>query len=188
MAKKLIYRNIFGKKVNVGGEGGNVSNISSLSEIGKAGEIYYNTTDKKYYVYTENGFTEFGAQEGLPIVRNPAVHKVNGEEQEYEYDLEPNKYYIFGRIGGTAPIETLVGPDGVAFIDAPSLTFHVNEDSDIAKSYVGRFIANVDSPSITLVGAHFADDIPDIESGHTYEFNVLYDTCLITDITYTSNG
>lgn len=167
---------------------GGATIVETLPETGQAGIIYYNTEDSNYYVYTENGFKEFGAQEGLPIVRNPAVHKLNGEEQEYEYDLEPNKYYVFGRIGGTAPQETLVGPDGVAVIDAPSLTFHVSEDSYIVKSYVGRFIANADSPSITLVGAHFADDIPDIESGHTYEFNILYGICLITDITYTSNG
>ena len=186
MAKKLIYRNIFGRKVNVGGEGGNVSNVSSLPETGKAGEIYYNTIDKKYYIYTEEGFSEFGAQKGLPIVRNPAVHKLNGEEQEYEYDLEPNKYYVFGRIGGTAPLETLVGPDGVEIIDAPSLTFHISEDAYIAKSYVGRFTANADSPSITLVGAHFADDIPDLEDDHTYEFNILNGICKVTDITYTT--
>ena len=184
MAKKLIYRNIFGRKVNLGGEGGNVSNVSSLPETGKAGEIYYNTTDGKYYVYTEEGFTEFGIQEGLPIIRQPESHKIDGVVQANEYDLEPNKYYVFGPIGGTP--QSLVGSDGVELIGASSLTLHVETDHDIAKSYIGKFLANTDSPSITLVGAHFADDIPDLEASHTYEFNILNGICKITDITYTT--
>lgn len=165
---------------------GGATIVETLPETGRAGIIYYNTEDSNYYVYTENGFKEFGAQEGLPIVRNPAVHKLNGEEQEYEYDLEPNKYYWFGRIGGTISDESIIGPDGIPDIDAPSLTLHVDFDSTIARSYVGRFTANADSPSITLVGAHFADDIPDIETNHAYEFNILNSVCKITDITYTA--
>lgn len=165
--------------------------VEALPATGEQGRVYYNTTDGKYYVYDGDDFSEFGAKtelpDGLPIVRNPAVHELNGEEQEYEYDLEPDKYYVFGRIGGTAPQESLVGPDGVVVIDAPSLTFHITEDSNTAKSYVGKFIANADSPSITLVGAHFADDVPDLEANHTYEFNILNGICKITDITYTAS-
>lgn len=165
--------------------------VEELPETGEQGRVYYNTTDGKYYVYDGDDFSEFGAKtelpDGLPIVRNPAVHKLNGEEQDYEYDLEPNKYYWFGRIGGTISGESIVGPDGIPDIDAPSLTLHVDYDSTIARSYVGRFTANADSPSITLVGAHFTDDIPDIEANHAYEFNILNGICKITDITYTAS-
>lgn len=181
MAKTLIYRNIFGKKVNVGNNGNGVTKVTSLPEVGETGKIYYNVEDNKYYTYNGNTFNEVGVQIGLPIVQASTVATTETETegavsvQVTYYDLEPNVYYLFG----TTSIINLRFP-------------LYEDDINIAASYVGRFKCQDTQGSTVTIhlgnGVHFADNIPDIEPGHTYEFNVLYDTCLITDITYTSNG
>jgi len=64
MAKKLRLRNIFGKdaKIKFEGSGDGVTKVAELPSEGVVGRIYYNTTDKKYYVYNEttSDFTELG--------------------------------------------------------------------------------------------------------------------------------
>lgn len=162
---------------------GGATKVETLPETGQAGIIYYNTEDSKYYVYTKEGFTLFGMQAGLPILFNPNPRSGDGVTPNSDFDIEPNIYYYFGLVGGNTPSVELIGPSGTVLSFCPSLNLFFNAEGDIAKSYVGRFTANVDNPNITLHGVHFPSEVPDIEAGHTYEFNVLYDTCLITDIT-----
>ena len=46
----------------IGDVGGGVEKVDTLPEKGEEGKIYYNTTDKKYYTYTnEGGFNETGS-------------------------------------------------------------------------------------------------------------------------------
>lgn len=45
----------------IGGAGG-VQKVDTLPEKGEEGKVYYNTTEKKYYIYTEeNGWSELGS-------------------------------------------------------------------------------------------------------------------------------
>lgn len=46
----------------IGDVGGGVEKVDTLPETGEEGKIYYNTTNKKYYTYTnEGGFNETGS-------------------------------------------------------------------------------------------------------------------------------
>lgn len=46
----------------IGDVGGGVEKVDTLPKTGEEGKIYYNTTDKKYYTYTnEGGFNEIGS-------------------------------------------------------------------------------------------------------------------------------
>lgn len=227
MAKKLIYRNIFGKAVKVLDKEGEpeIIKLVTLPATGEEGKLYYNTTNDTYYTYdVVKGFVPFGSgvlgfenlpnsgeigtlyyqgnndtyyvwngtafvelvPTSMPVVYDADVRSDNAlitaQGISTIYNIEPNKYYIFGQIGGTLPEAIEGGPHnssdlGLYFVDATDGT---------AKTYAGRFTAGADSPTIVVLGGvHFPDDIIDIESGHTYEFNVLYDTILLTDITYT---
>ena len=179
MAKKLIYRNIFGRKVKTDQtNGGSTTTVTALPETGVSGVIYYNSTENKYYTYSNDSWQELGNQAGLPIVQASSVAKtetIEGSIATTYYDLEPNVYYLFGQ-------KSII-----------NLRFPLYDDGiNVAGSFIGRFTcSDVENSTVNVTlnnGVHFADNIPDIEPGHTYEFNVLYDTCLITDITYTSNG
>ena len=201
MERKLIFRNVFGKKVNIKDEKGDntgVINVVTLPVTGEAGRIYYNTTDNKYYIYEDGAFTEFGAvvNPEIEIVANPqpsfadvSSGKDDSDSEEetetenegegegndepqtiiVQYNIEPNKYYMFG-----------------TRTSAFKLNFTL--DNTYAKQYLGRFTASGDSVSLVLpANVHIPDDMqPDIEDDHTYEFNILHDICLITDITYTT--
>lgn len=84
------------------------------------------------------------------------------------YLLEDNIYYI---IGSSNSIKISIPNPGASF----------------AKQYFGRFTAAVDNMPFTIstVGVYFADNNPSIEANHMYEFNILHNVCLLTDITYT---
>lgn len=63
--KGLEFKNIFGRKAKIkfeGGSGDGVTKVAELPSEGVVGRIYYNTTDKKYYIYDEttSDFTELG--------------------------------------------------------------------------------------------------------------------------------
>lgn len=126
-----------------------------------------------------NGFIPIISGDNLPVHHNDSdqLNTFN------TYDLSAGAYYDLGTPINSAPI------------DSPAeynITLYFPEratDSNNAYCYFGRFTAPADNIGITLKdGVHFPDEHPDIEAGHTYEFSVLYDTFLITDITYTPNN
>lgn len=58
---KNLYANIDGNVVPII-KGSGVTRVTSLPETGEEGKIYYNTNNKKYYTYTnEGGFNETGS-------------------------------------------------------------------------------------------------------------------------------
>lgn len=58
---KNLYANIDGNVVPII-KGSGVTRVASLPEKGEEGKIYYNTNNKKYYTYTnEGGFNEIGS-------------------------------------------------------------------------------------------------------------------------------
>lgn len=88
--------------------------------------------------------------------------------------LDAGKYYLLGSVGSSTAANNVL-----------TLSFTTSQTE--ALSYMGRFTAVADALSLSLPsGIHFTDNVPDIEAGHTYEFNILYDTCVLTDITYTA--
>lgn len=168
-------------------EGGAVTTVDTLPDTGESGKIYYNTEDCKYYVYGEGGFSKLGETGSSPVVSGDDLPVLHNDPDHLiipnTYRLSAGVYYDLGTPTNIAPISrpeeytiTLYFPERAA-------------DPDSAYCYFGRFTAPADDIGITLKnGVHFPDEHPDIESGHTYEFSVLYDTFLITDITYTPNN
>lgn len=84
MAKKLKLKNIFGKdaKIKFEGSGDGVTKVAELPSEGVTGRIYYNTTDKKYYVYDEttSDFTELGGNIN-PTDIMPTVEQTTTSEE-----------------------------------------------------------------------------------------------------------
>lgn len=190
MEKQLIYRNIFGKKVKIknsksDNEGG-VINVESLPATSEAqeGAIYYNTETGKHYLFDGADFTEINTSV-MPVVRKTGTSTA----LQYGVSIQPNCYNIITipeDIIHTQDPNTTDRPFVFNFIDVP--------DATMACQYVGRFTAIADDQAISLytstpgVSLHWPDDVIDIKEGHTYEFNLLYDTCLLTDITVTSQS
>lgn len=88
--------------------------------------------------------------------------------------IEANKYYLLGSVGSETAADN-------------GLTLSFQTSQVEALTYMGRFTATANALSLILPsGIRFTDALPDIESGHTYEFNILFDTCILTDITVTA--
>ena len=203
--KTLQHRNIFGKRVNVFEaytnkdhpdvknvaqaldklfEGGNgVNKVTVLPDISEAeeGGIYYDTTNSTYYLVGNSGYIPI-TDPRLKIIDDVTDSRHYGEGvsgptlEVGGYDLLPNTYYVFGAL----PLDG----NNISYL---SLHF-LNIVEGMYNQYLGRFSVSNSSTDVNITlndGVHFPDDIIDLEAGHTYEFNVLGDTCLITDITYT---
>lgn len=85
--------------------------------------------------------------------------------------IEPNKYYLLGSVGSATAAE-----------NALTLSFMTSDTE--ALSFRGRFTAVADDLTLILPsGIRFTDSVPEIKAGRTYEFNIFYDVCIITDIT-----
>lgn len=171
---------VLGLDANEGG----VINVDSLPEPSKAkeGAIYYNIETGTHYLFDGANFTEINTSV-MPVVRKTGTSTA----LQYGVSIQPNCYNII-----TIPEDIIHTQDPNAtdrpfvfnFIDVP--------DATMAGQYVGRFTALADNQAISLytsttgVSLHWPDDVIEIVEGHTYEFNLLYDTCLLTDITITS--
>lgn len=164
-----------------------VTVVEELPESPEPGKIYYNTTDGYYYIVDDSGETPkcvaIGNQD-IPVVSLSTPASNN-------YQLEANKYYLLGTINIIDnPVPTLLEPTL-----SPKITLTEFTMDGIAKQYFGRFTAGADSLNISfgtdLVGnpVYVPDQDKEVEivEGHTYEFNVLYNTVFIKDITYTSD-
>ena len=88
--------------------------------------------------------------------------------------IEPNNYYLLGNVGSV----------GSATAAENSLTLSFMTSDTVALSFRGRFTAVADGLTLNLPrGIHFTDSAPEIKAGRTYEFNIFYDVCILTDIT-----
>ena len=84
--------------------------------------------------------------------------------------IEPNKYYLLGNVGSATAADN-------------ALTLSFSTSAAVALSFMGRFTAVADDLTLSLPsGIRFTDSVPDIVAGKTYEFNILYDVCILTDI------
>ena len=84
--------------------------------------------------------------------------------------IEPNKYYLPGNVGSATAADN-------------ALTLSFSTSATVALSFMGRFTAVADDLTLSLPsGIRFTDSVPDIVAGKTYEFNILYDVCILTDI------
>lgn len=181
MAKKMIYRNIFGRKVNVEGGGEGTSIISALPTTGEQGKVYYNTTDNKYYIYNGTDFKPFGGDVNPQIVDDPQGTIIGDNEiiSGIQYTLEPNVYYNLGT--------------AVTSFDV-SLNLVVEESVDEALTYYGRFTVssdyttgtpNISLPTFVVIPDEQQEKLANLEAGHTYEFNIFANVFMISDITAT---
>lgn len=258
--KKLQLRNIFGKpvKTNIGEGGNGVISVSVLPNTGEVGKIYYNTTDGKYYVYSDGSFKKFSADVvisaglpqtgeagtlyyntldgkyycydgigfkafvttgGIPIItventKNTYVYEVVGDnktetvftgtDEDFAaysstvpqgsrdtqgFYLESNKFYDLGTIS----------PDDDGTVKGGLRLYCVNNSIVEVKEYIGRFTvassennlsllclrcaATADTSASSTIEIIVPDDTPDLEPGHTYEFNISASVLAIKDIT-----
>lgn len=164
-----------------GASGNGVQTVSSLPEQGQRGVIYYNTTDSKYYTYNGDTYNTLSSSingiyhpEGIPMDEGAFLSGT-------KYILKEDVYNDLGTLGaGSTVNDTTV-----------ILAF---DESDAVPSYVGRFTVDNNSAGVSVVllgGIHIPDDSDFstggvFEAGHTYEFNILYDTCVFMDITWTN--
>jgi hypothetical protein len=162
------------------GSSGAVTIVDTLPEEGEMGKIYFNDEDGKYYGYYGNRFTEFGAS-AMPVVRVREITPSGPEEYNLynTHTLEPNIYYV---------LPDVVVSDDPLVVKSNILTLNLEGlDMNFANQYICRVKALQDDMSIVLPsGVYFADNNPSIEAGHLYEINILYDVCLITDISYST--
>lgn len=181
--KILEYRNIFGRKVKVqNNEEGGVIVVSTLPQTGEEGNIYYDTTTKKYYTYdSTNGFEPISKSiidiisDAQPMTSEEATAEFGFTIPGSAYSIEPNKLYLLGTVQGCLAI-------------SPA------EESDTeALQYMCRFTAMLPTPNgypLIIKDATVPDNTIEIEEGHTYELNILHGVAMLADITSTpaNNG
>lgn len=180
----LLLRNVFGKKTELN-IGGGVSKISNLNTSGKAGEIYYNTSDGKYYIYNGTSFVPFGTSDMIfnevSLVekqKDMIRDNVHIEGNYYEAPIIKNAYNFLGELGSDS---TTVGEDPNAVIDV----VFADSNSNYVNSYVGGFSVVGSALSISFPNNIFIADGSDttFEVDHVYEFNILNTICIIKDVT-----
>ena len=175
--KRLQYRNIFGKVVKLK-DGESVTKVSALPATGEAGKIYYNTTDSKYYLYDGTGYSTIGSQ-GMPIGETPENTSITPSKVD---TLAANTFYNLDTFYTTSddevPKDATFRFDGIA-------------SEEVINNYVFRMtVPDAGVPNMTFNYVVIPDSTKEIldalETGHTYEFNVLGNIMLVTDITQTT--
>ena len=178
--KQLKLRNVFGRptKVNLGDDNkdvNGVTKVATLPETGEEGKIYYNTTTKIYYVSDGSTYTPIGV-EGMPVIDAEYTEEESQGVSFHRYTLDPNNFYEFTETYTSSEISNI------------RIDLSANTDDGRTKSYIWRLkystgmniiIGNAVIPDATK------EILDDLEDGHTYEFNVLEDVLLVTDITVT---
>lgn len=180
MAKKLIYRNIFGKptKVKVD-EGGGVTVVNTLPDTGEEGKIYYNTTTGTYYISDNGKWRTFNETTVVTSLDDVETWGHQGVPSFNEYILEPNVFYNISNWDNSGTPQTY-----------PGIRLHVTNLNGL---YAGRFTAWRDNMSLWFTSDNneeliVPDNIPDIVNGHTYEFNVWQGVLILVDVTSTEQG
>lgn len=109
--------------------------------------------------------------------------------------LECGKFYDLGTISADtldAEFETQGNPSSFTDIPGGLRLFCIGDSDEYVKEYMGRFtVAMGTAATMNLIigssiGITIPDDTPDLEDGHTYEFNVSASVLAIKDITYTT--
>lgn len=201
-------------KYFMGVEEPEVTTINSLDRKGENGEIYYNTSDGQYYLYN-NGYSQIGQDviitDELPERGMEGRLYYNPDNSTYstfntvsgEWEIIATKNKVISNINDVEPLVRYgTGNNVVGYILEPNTFYNImtnwemsgctiNDctlffDTSDENVYAGRFTITEDSPNIIWpTGTIYPDSNPELENGHTYEFNVYLGVCLITDITYT---
>lgn len=200
MAKKLILRNVFGKKAMVldpDKEFNEVTKVATLPEVGELGKIYYDTTNDKYCVYdAENTKYKDLAEEivekpGLPIATEIESDDSTTTVGETAYGLLPNTFYNLNNLINSIGMETT----HIYLIDA------THDDDSFTRQYIWRLtVPGTDGESVAIpsgfsldieeddlaIPEASKDILDDLEPNHTYEFNVLEGVLFVADVTNAS--
>lgn len=169
-----------------------VTKVSELPDDGEPGRLYYNETDGNYYVLAGSNWidTRINNEPEQVIYSQPGTNP-SGIAGESDTVISIWPYYIYRNaynILMPVPDDAETGTVGIRLVPSTADNYLVN--------YVGCF--TVPSPNTffqvqlpSTVGIPDDDDFHEgsgFEPGHTYEFNILHDTCILKDITCTSLG
>lgn len=213
MAKKLRLRNIFGKPTTVDLGGGNEETsalkyastnafIADLEERESSdvenpyeyynGKIIYIEEDNGYYIFDSTQYvsdsiglipiTPTPVEVPMPLVNyTTKTNDTNGGGiLNSAIAIDPNKYYLFGTRTVLSIYVTRYMEPNVCF----SYTGRFTVDPNISGDFI--FTIYISKQLAIPAGYHgitIADNSAELEAGHTYEFNILYDSCTIIDIT-----
>lgn len=161
------------------------------------GKIIYIEEDNGYYIFDATQY-ESDSIGLIPITPTPVEvpmplvdyttktndTKAGGFITENAIAIDPNKYYLFGsRTDLSIYVTRYMEPD-VCF----SYTGRFTVDADISSDFTFTiFISKSNSIPDEYHGITITDNSAELGAGRTYEFNILYDSCTITDITHTDN-
>ena len=102
--------------------------------------------------------------------------------------ISPDWYYLFGTRTDNLAIMPRLRSDSIAYSYMGRFTVALDQNDafnfsiKVPTDGIGGLIDDQSTFSF-----HVPDNISKFEDGHTYEFNILYDVCVITDITYTTS-
>lgn len=175
------------------GDIGGVTKVTVLPETGEEGKIYYNTTDKKYYVYdsTSTSYKELRVGQGIPVASTIRHKPTNGDSLDSNIDtnnrfiLEQDTYYYLN--------DFIVEAEGS--ITLVNLWFEGmgNDDSDYTRQYIWRMTIPTNNVNLSMTGVlntpqSTKDILDNLEVGHDYEFNLLEGVLFVADITDVVNS
>ena len=176
-----------------------VKSVDALPDTGEEGRIYYNTTDKCYYYYSIGEYKSLATiGEVDTAVRESTFMKLaypspiirNKDNVFYdEYSVAENTYSVLGTVGAARTVDVITTSAAVFAISFKTTTLA----SGTTHSVTGRFTVDENNTGLSIYldpGIYIPDDNDftggtGFEAGHTYEFNILHDVCLFSDITYT---
>lgn len=86
----------------IGGIGSGITQVAELPATGEEGKIYYNTTNKKYYVYNRNeGFKTLGGSNVLTDDIDPAnLNNINSEDIDVNDIHYLSKFHTWWKFEG----------------------------------------------------------------------------------------
>lgn len=183
-----FYVRVNGSLMELTASGGNdegsepdsgVTQVDALPDTGEEGKIYYNTTDGKYYTFNGDEYSELGCCLDFDTPTGVVESSGSGGLTTYDvtFTIKDNTYSDLGTVGTPTTGQNI----------------HIEfADSSVLHRCIGCFkISSQGSASLHLpLGISFPTDLANFtfDSGHTYEFNILYNTCLVHDITSPGKG
>jgi hypothetical protein len=153
----------------IGGAG--VTQVTELPATGDEGKIYYNTTEKKYYTYTEeNGWSELGSGSGSGGSDGPTY--------ELKYQYNP---MFCGRVNLNGELPSCL--DDLGFIKEGT-TIVVNKDAEDDTEYSrGTMRSNIAGDNVDILGLALEDEFSNYLATLGIDwYNV--DRSTISDITH----
>lgn len=188
--------------------------VDELPTSGEGGKIYYNTSDGKYYIYTDGAFKELGSTSVIPIVatadmKHTYVYNTTIDDKEVTVHAGTDDDFASGATG--APVVGATRDENGYYLEPNKFyelgtvgelrLYCVNNSNTEVKEYMGRFTVSggafnlnclvtamtPTSAAGTGIQIVIPDDTPDFEDGHTYEVNISASVLAVKDITYTGN-